>query len=255
MASTNSDRIRFRYGKCLNDECEKGKSKEVIQIPARKDFVCPTCGKPLRECPPPKKSNFKPAWVIGGAGVVLVALIGWLVWPSGHESKGERVLISTDTVTIDNNLYAVSVYQIGEGTERDTTFIGVAPVQQRELISTDTVTIDKNIYAIMTYRTGANTERDTTLIGAVPEKTGHGTPQTATPKSAITVPFGTYSGPASGLDGEIKVTRSYTLDLRNAAHESIELRPGDVITRTKFKNGELVGGYWTRGSQSRSFHR
>ena len=75
------------------------------------------------------------------------------------------------------------------------------------------------------------------------------------PKSSIKVPFGTYSGPASGLDGEIKVTSNYTLDLRNAAHESIELRPGDVITRTKFKNGEIVGGYWQRGTESRSFHR
>lgn len=74
-------------------------------------------------------------------------------------------------------------------------------------------------------------------------------------RSSIQVPFGTYSGPANGLDGEIKVTRKYTLDLRNAAHDTIELLPGDVITRTKFKDGELVGGYWKRGSESRSFHR
>lgn len=82
------------------------------------------------------------------------------------------------------------------------------------------------------------------------------TPKPETPKSKkIQIPFGTYSGPDNGLDGEIKVTRAYSLDLHNAAHETIELQPGDVITKTKFKDGELKGGYWQRGSEGRSFHR
>lgn len=29
MAERNTDRIRYRYGICLNDNCEKCKSKEV----------------------------------------------------------------------------------------------------------------------------------------------------------------------------------------------------------------------------------
>ena len=54
MATSNrSERVRFRYGICLNDSCSKCKSKEVQEISARKEFVCPECGKPLRECPPP----------------------------------------------------------------------------------------------------------------------------------------------------------------------------------------------------------
>ncbi len=75
------------------------------------------------------------------------------------------------------------------------------------------------------------------------------------PKAAISVPFGTYSGPANGLDGEIKVTSAYSLDLRNASGERLDLQPGDMITKTKFKNGELVSGYWKRGTRGRSFHR
>lgn len=214
MATSNSDRVRFRYGKCLNDECEKGKSKEVIQIPARKDFVCPDCGKPLRECPPPKKSNFKPVgWVIALAVVVCAGLITWFVWPSAEPQ-----------ITAD-------------------------PVPEGETVVKEPTD------------TAANTPIDTVAPPVAepapePEKPKIAdTSAPTTPKAAITVPFGTYSGPANGLDGEIKVTRNYTLDLRNAAHETIELQPGDVITRTKFKNGELVAGYWSRGSQSRSFHR
>lgn len=85
MATRNTDRVRYRYGICLNDNCEKCKSKEVQEIPARKDFVCqnPECGKPLRECPPPKKGgNGKLIGIIAGA-VVLLAIIGGIIAMSG----------------------------------------------------------------------------------------------------------------------------------------------------------------------------
>lgn len=85
MATRNTDRVRYRYGICLNDNCEKCKSKEVQEIPARKDFVCqnPECGKPLRECPPPKKGgNGKLIGIIAGV-VVLLAIIGGIIAMSG----------------------------------------------------------------------------------------------------------------------------------------------------------------------------
>ena len=86
MAATrNTDRIRYRYGICLNDNCEKCKSKEVQEIPARKDFVCqnPDCGKPLRECPPPKKSNNMKLIGIIAAAVVILGGIGAAIAFSG----------------------------------------------------------------------------------------------------------------------------------------------------------------------------
>ena len=90
MAERNTDRIRYRYGICLNDNCEKCKSKEVQEIPARKDFVCqnPECGKPLRECPPPKKGgNTKLIGIIAGV-VVLLAIIGCIIaFSGGSEEK------------------------------------------------------------------------------------------------------------------------------------------------------------------------
>ena len=83
MAERNTDRVRYRYGICLNDNCEKCKSKEVQEIPARKDFVCAECGKPLRECPPPKKGgNGKLIGIIAGV-VVLLAVIGGIIAMSG----------------------------------------------------------------------------------------------------------------------------------------------------------------------------
>lgn len=97
MATTRStDRVRFRYGICLNDNCEKCKSKEVQEIPARKDFVCAECGKPLRECPPPKKGgNTKLIGIIAGA-LALLAIIGCVIAFSG--SKDPKPIEKTEVV-------------------------------------------------------------------------------------------------------------------------------------------------------------
>lgn len=74
MATNRNERLRYRYGICLNDSCSKCKTKEVQEIGARKDFVCAECGKALRECPPPRswwdKHGKK---VIGGIVVALLA--------------------------------------------------------------------------------------------------------------------------------------------------------------------------------------
>ncbi|MDE6403661.1 MAG: hypothetical protein K2K86_07620 [Muribaculaceae bacterium] len=220
MATNRKDHLRYRYGICLNDSCSKCKSKEVQQIAARKDFVCEECQKPLRECPPPKSFMDKYGKLL--IGVIALIVIGGVIAfvmqknSDNSEPKGNKPG-ETEQVT-----------PTGPDTEETKEPVDTTTVEQIDTVAKEPVT-EKPV-----------------IKEPQPE------PQ---PKSSIKVPFGTYSGPASGLDGEIKVTSNYTLDLRNAAHESIDLRPGDVITQTKFKNGELVGGYWHRGSEGRSFHR
>lgn len=89
METRSNERIRYRYGICLNDNCEKCKSKEVQEIPARKEFVCqnPECGKPLRECPPPKKSGKgKLIGIIAGI-VALLAIVGGVIVFSGGDKE------------------------------------------------------------------------------------------------------------------------------------------------------------------------
>lgn len=78
MATSSRSTERFKYGICLNDECPLCKQKKIQQIPMRKDLVCtnPECGKPLRECPPPKTGiNKKLIGIIAGA-VIGIAAIG-----------------------------------------------------------------------------------------------------------------------------------------------------------------------------------
>lgn len=104
MATSNrNERVRFRYGICLNDkDCSKCKAKEVQQITARKEFVCEECGKPLRECPPPRSFWDKYGKLIIAAAIVVIAVIVAvcvMFIPSGNtepESLGE------DTIKVDS---------------------------------------------------------------------------------------------------------------------------------------------------------
>lgn len=75
MASNRSEHVRFRYGICLNDQCSKSKSKEVQEVPARKDLICAECGKPLRECPRPRTWWEQNGKKVAGTSVA-VAVIG-----------------------------------------------------------------------------------------------------------------------------------------------------------------------------------
>ena len=101
MATNRSERVRNRYGICLNDSCSKCKSKEVQEIPARKDFVCAECGKALRECPPPRswwdKHGKK---VIGAAVVAVLGAVG--IGISQLDRVNEKDPTEPKVVTIDS---------------------------------------------------------------------------------------------------------------------------------------------------------
>ena len=116
MERRNKEYVRYRYGICLNETCSKAKSKEVQQIAARKEFVCEECGKPLRECPPPKKGNKTPIVVV--AVVLVVALIAAFFIFSGGESKQ---LTEPQLATKDSDIVKV---------EKDT--IGISEVKKNE---------------------------------------------------------------------------------------------------------------------------
>ena len=108
MATNRNERLRNRYGICLNDSCSKGKSKEVQEIPVRKDFVCAECGKPLRECRRPQtwweKHGKK---VIIGAVVALLAGagVGVSLLSSGDGKAPEATPVATPVATPNGGEY------------------------------------------------------------------------------------------------------------------------------------------------------
>lgn len=95
----NSEHLRYRYGICLNDNCSKCKNKEVQQVSTRKDFVCEECGKPLRECPPPKSGPNK--MVIAAIAVfgTIIICIGIFFGLSGSDNS-ESITAANDSVDI-----------------------------------------------------------------------------------------------------------------------------------------------------------
>ena len=116
MERRNKEYVRYRYGICLNETCSKAKSKEVQQIAARKEFVCEECGKPLRECPPPKKGNKTPIVVV--AVVLVVALIAAFFIFSGGESKQptepQLATKDSDIVKVEKDTIGISEVKKGE---------------------------------------------------------------------------------------------------------------------------------------------
>lgn len=238
MASNRTgNHLTYRYGICLNDNCEKGKSKEKLQILAHKDFVCPECGKALRECPPPKPpvNWIKIIGIIIGV-ILVVGLVWWLIgsMSSDKDSRGNE-----------------------KGVEQTTTTAGTIDslaVEQARLDSLAKVEAEQRAADSIRAKQIQDSIKAAEAAAAEQKEKKTGETVVAEPKMPK-VSFGVYTGPANGLGGEIKVTKAYTLDLRNASHEVIELLPGDVIKNVQIKNGELRSGMWQRGTQSRAFNR
>lgn len=226
-----SEHLRYRYGICLNDNCQKSKNKEVQQIAARKDFVCEECGKPLRECPPPKKAPHK--IVIGSIlGVVILAIIGGIiVFYHGNKNTPEDSTFNTADSVMSTVPQRDTVIVEKTDTVRDTV----------KVVNNNTTTVTtKEVVTRQQQEMATNTSKAKSKPSA-----------TAGPK----VPYGNYSGPSNGLGGTITVTQAYSLDLRKGDGTCLELEAGDHIQQTKFQDGDLKQGIWIHQGARRFFNR
>ena len=217
MAERNTDRIRYRYGICLNDNCEKCKSKEVQEIPARKDFVCqnPECGKPLRECPPPKKGgNMKLIGIIAGV-IILLAIIGGIIaFSGGSEETPAPAPVPEVTENTDSIKAAQEVAE-----------------QQRIKDSLDAVAAD------------ATKKKDT------PAEKPVAAPVAPTPKpdkpaasGSKNLGYATFKGSwPNDVNGRMIFTSSHIIDSKDPKKRVAE--PGDYVIG-EWADGHLVQGIW-----------
>lgn len=226
----NSEHLRYRYGICLNDNCQKCKNKEVQQVSARKEFVCEECGKPLRECPPPKSGPNKIVIAAIAAVVVIAVGIGLFLGFSGSEVPEPSPADSINVQKRDS---------LPQPQSSDT----VTVVKTDTVIKTDTVVVKERVPAQAKVVTVPTTQ-------AAAPKTNTSVSQTG-PK----VSFGYYSGPSNGLGGTISVTNTYSLDLRKGDGTCLDLQPGDQIQQTKFVDGDLKQGVWIHQGVRQFFTR
>lgn len=220
--------IRFRYGICLNDNCPKGgKNHEVQQIPARQDFVCSECGKPLRECPPPKKSSNIKIFLAIGAVIIAIAIIAIIVFSGEKDVNNQPVEIPGDTTAVVPSV------------DTTATVIKTEPVDTVQPIKTDTVA-------------HVQTPKE-----SKPVKTS-GDDIRARQQTTANLSCGRYEGPISGgkpdgIGGTVFITRSHVINLKDGSGNTATVEPGDKIVNTKFKNGLLQQGQIIRTNGERKY--
>ena len=219
MATSNrNERVRFRYGICLNDkDCSKCKAKEVQQITARKEFVCEECGKPLRECPPPRSFWDKYGKLIIAAAVVVIAVIAVvcvMFIPGGKdEPQVEADTTQVDSVKVDTTkVDTVKTEPVKEPvTEQEQ---AKEPATEQEVVTPEPV---------------ANPKYGTVNLG-----------------------YGTYTGDLKNGKPHGHGTITYTRSTKIVNSKDFVASPGDTF-EGDFRDGRISGGigYWTHdGNQT-----
>lgn len=223
MATSNrNERVRFRYGICLNDkDCSKCKAKEVQQITARKEFVCEECGKPLRECPPPRSFWDKYGKLIIAAAVVVIAVIAVvcvMFIPGGKDKpQVEADTTQVDSVKVDTTkVDTVKTEPVKEPVKEPVTEQEQAkePATEQEVVTPEPV---------------ANPKYGTVNLG-----------------------YGTYTGDLKNGKPHGHGTITYTRSTKIVNSKDFVASPGDTF-EGDFRDGRISGGigYWTHdGNQT-----
>lgn len=218
MATSNrNERVRFRYGICLNDkDCSKCKAKEVQQITARKEFVCEECGKPLRECPPPRSFWDKYGKLIIAAAIVVIAVIVAVCVMFIPSGKTEPESLGEDTIKVDS-------------TKVDTTKV-------------DTVKVEP---VVQEPTTEPEPEKD-------PEPIVEPKPVTNPTYGTVNLGYGTYTGDLKNGKPHGHGIITYTKSTKIVNSKDFIANPGDTF-ECDFRDGRISGGigYWSHdGNQT-----
>ena len=214
----NSEHFRYRYGICLNDNCLKCKNKEVQQVSARKDFVCEECGKPLRECPPPKSGPNKMVIAAIAAVIVIAVGVGCFLGFSGGDTP--------ESTPVDSlNVQSDSLSQ-----SSDT----VTVVRTDTIKQIDTVTIEKTVEKVETPKAIKTTTTTTKTSKA-----------SGSAKGSINLGYAKFTGTVSGGkpngQGTMRFTSSHVIDSRDPKGRVADA--GDYVIG-EWVSGKLVQGRW-----------
>lgn len=236
MATSNRNtHVLFRYGQCLNDGCSKCKSKEIQEIPARKDFVCQECGKELREVQRPLSWWEKYGKATSAAIAAVVVIGGGVAWfaTSGSDSeKPTQEVAAPDTSAV---------------AKPDTAAAQPQEVPAAEEKATETAP-----------QAESSPQTESPAPAAKPAVKSAAPSSPAPQANGASLKCGKYEGPMAGgkpngIGGTITVTRSYSIDLKDGSGNSVSIEAGDRISNTKFKNGVLQQGQLIRSNGERKF--
>ena len=238
----NQERIRFRYGICLNDKCEKCKSKEVQEIPTRKELVCPVCGKPLHECPPPKRGGNK--WLYGVAGIIGLLLIGGLVWwlmgsekePQPQQPNAAQVADSLRRDSLEKASKAAAAQATADSLSNS------ASKAQQERDSLQALADSLQHVANEQKAAPSPAPAAPAAAASAPKSAPKPAPAPAATSGSKNLGYATFKGTwPNDVNGRLVFKTSHVIDSRDPKGRIAE--PGDYVIG-EFSEGHLVQGIW-----------
>lgn len=203
--------------RCLNyGNCNNADSKKVFEIPEGEDLKCPECGNEMLQ---EVKKGLN--WVLILTAVIAIAAIGGVVYYLTSDKGGQKVDTQEPIEVVDDN-------EEPDGETEEIT----EDIDDPDVIGPDTVVVTKT-------DTVTVTKTDTV------EKVVKETVVVNNSLNNYNLGWGLYTGQASkgkpdGI-GDIKVTKTYTIDLKSGG-KTITVNSGDQIVNAKFENGKLVRG-------------
>lgn len=269
-----------RYGVCENfDNCNNAKNRKVIELDELDDFVCPECHSELHEIK--KEGGIKPKLIIiiaalvvllGGGGAAAYLLYfnqpkvkeiclnktkAEIELPEGFFSFLYDTLTVTSNPKIDDAKYVWSssneelasvtdgVVAIKDGNGEVTIKVALADNPQIK---------DSCLYTI-TYEVIEEYDEESDLDetegdGGVVVEEALNTP------GKVDLGYAIYDGPRkngkpNGMGGTVTFKRAYSIDLKKAPAEYVDVYKGDKIVNAKFIDGRLVQGeiHFTDGTR------
>jgi phosphate transport system substrate-binding protein len=92
--------MQVRTGQCLNlGLCHKADSKESLTIPQGQDFVCPECGKPLRQGEALRR-KYPLSLVFGILTGLVLTVLGYFLWAKSHSNGVGSASAGSGTVIL-----------------------------------------------------------------------------------------------------------------------------------------------------------
>ncbi|MCQ2132009.1 MAG: hypothetical protein MJY90_01590 [Bacteroidaceae bacterium] len=216
-----SERERMQYGICLNDECPKCKSREIQQIPMRKEFVCSECGKELRECAPPKKKSVTPIIIGIVSGVVILGGICYAIFWQ-HGSAGDAGECDSDSIK--------SSTIIPDSTKPITTTKSDTVIVYDTIVQNNTITTSEKVST-------------KTVVTTAPAPKPSSVPVQTSNNGTINLSYGKYTGAIKGgyPHGQGRLVYTTSRQINRNDMKGRTANPGDYVIG-EFFNGFVVYG-------------
>ena len=258
--------MAIKKGVCKNfDNCSLADNHEIQEVEST-EFVCRECGKQLY-----------PIDNQGGGGTnkrmimiitIAVAVVGVAVGAvfgikSGKLTNlfgglGGRQSFSAIIEKADYNMKVSDVDSLKVMCQPADAKVDVTYISENENVAV--VTNDGVIHAVGAGKTTVaavvqySKNKIDTLYASVTVKTKNVGPSSGT----VDIAFGSYSGPTKGgkphgVGGTIRVSSSYSIDLKDGYGGRLEVYPGETIENTKFDNGQLRAGELHRNDGTRKW--